>query len=228
MSSFGPSVSVVTTCFNEAEYVVDAIRSVAAQTHPVLEHVVVDDGSSDPAVATTLAAWPHLKVVRVTNRGMPNARNAGIIALDPCDFVVFLDADDWLEPNFVEATLDAACFSGADVVCPGLVRHDRHGIHEVAFPDVINPTVDELWNECHGYSCVLVRRDLLSEIGGFHGLTSGDCDWDFWIDVTARDAQIVYAPTHYHYRVHRDSWTRKFSKSERAANVAEMRRHHRR
>jgi glycosyltransferase involved in cell wall biosynthesis len=100
-------VSVVIPCYNHAHYLDEAIRSVLAQTHPLLEVIVVDDGSSDNT-SEVVARYPGVEYVYQENAGLAAARNTGI-RRSAGEYVVFLDADDRLLPPAVEANL--RCFS---------------------------------------------------------------------------------------------------------------------
>ena len=101
-------VSVVIPCFNLAAYLDDALQSVLDQSVPAIEIVVVDDGSDDEATRHMLASLrrPRTRVIRTSNRGVASARNTG---LEACrgHYVSFLDADDVLEPRFLERTVAA-------------------------------------------------------------------------------------------------------------------------
>ncbi len=216
-------VSVITTSFNEEAWIADAVRSVMAQTESALEHIVVDDGSSDATLAV-LDGFQHLRVLEVTNRGQAAAQNAGLIALDPrADWVVFLDGDDWLEPNFIEEALKVS--ARADVIFTGRRRHwDDGRVSAVSLPAVQNPTEADLWDACHGHSCAMVRRSRLVECGGLNTRMNGDHDWDLWIDLARRGATFAYTEaTHYHYRVRADSWSREFGEMYRPGNIASTR-----
>jgi glycosyltransferase involved in cell wall biosynthesis len=93
-------VSVITAAHNSAASIENCVRSVRAQTCRVLEHIVVDDGSSDRtwALLSQLALEvPNLTIMRQPNRGAGPARNAGIEAASG-RYIAFLDSDDvWLE-----------------------------------------------------------------------------------------------------------------------------------
>ncbi len=102
-----PLVSVVIPCYNQGQFLGDAIESVLAQTHPRVEIVVVDDGSSDNIV-DVVAHYPRVRCVRQENRGVAEARNAGFRATSG-QYVLFVDADDRLAPKAVEAHL--RCFA---------------------------------------------------------------------------------------------------------------------
>lgn len=101
----GPTVSVIIPAYNSAKYIGEAIESVFAQTYPVHEINVVDDGSTDDTakiVQEHVRAQEHkstgaqVKYIYQNNKGPAAARNAGIRAATG-DYIAFLDSDDiWL------------------------------------------------------------------------------------------------------------------------------------
>src|SRR5829696_2931566 len=99
-----PLVSVVVPCYNQARFLGEAIESVLAQSHPLFEVVVVDDGSTDDT-SEVAARYPGVRLVRQENRGLSGARNAGL-ARSRGEYVVFLDADDRLLPGALEAGVE--------------------------------------------------------------------------------------------------------------------------
>ena len=80
----------------------ETLRSVAAQTYPNIETVVIDDGSTDDTQAV-IAGFPVMSL-RTDGVGAAAARNAGLDAASG-DFVMFLDSDDLLEPDAIEALI---------------------------------------------------------------------------------------------------------------------------
>lgn len=98
-AKYGGLVSVVTASHNSASSIERCIRSVQAQTCRPLEHIVVDDGSSDHTMellADLVLEIPWLTVIRQPNRGAGPARNAGVEAAEG-RYIAFLDSDDiWL------------------------------------------------------------------------------------------------------------------------------------
>ena len=94
------SVGVVVTTYNHAHFLADALASVRDQVTPAQQVVVVDDGSTDHPEAVA-GSFAGVSTIRQPNRGLAAARNAGLRALDT-DYVIFLDADDRLEPRAIE------------------------------------------------------------------------------------------------------------------------------
>jgi glycosyltransferase involved in cell wall biosynthesis len=100
-----PRVSVLVPAFDAAGTIAQTLESVAAQDHPDLEVIVVDDGSRDATAAIAagfsgrFARW-HL--VRQANRGQPAALNHAL-AMATGKYVQFLDADDVLMPGKIAA-----------------------------------------------------------------------------------------------------------------------------
>ena len=103
------TVGIVVTTYNHARFLEEALASVVAQRVRANDVVVVDDGSTDDP-GSIVARFPDARLIRQPNRGLAAARNAGLKALTTSQ-VIFLDADDRLQPIAVEAGL--ACFARA-------------------------------------------------------------------------------------------------------------------
>lgn len=110
-------VSVVMPVYNGAECLAQCLDSVAAQTLADMEIICVDDGSTDatPAILARYAARdPRFRVVSQQNAGPGAARNTGM-AQATGEYLIFLDADDWFQPDFLETMVAKAEETGADV-----------------------------------------------------------------------------------------------------------------
>lgn len=93
------AVSAVIPAYNAAGCVGRAIRSVLAQTRPVIEILVIDDGSCDDTSSVAERFGPPVRVIRQANAGPSAARNRGAWAARG-EWLAFLDADDtWLPPK---------------------------------------------------------------------------------------------------------------------------------
>ena len=172
-----PKVSIIITCYNYGQYLAQAIDSALAQTYPNIEVVVVDDGSTDNSLEVAYDYGSKIKVVNQPHSGSPAvARNTGL-ANTTGELVVSLDADDWLEPNFVERTL------------PRMVRNNGVvGVHLTSSPTCSScrahhpkPNIRQI---AEGNCCAqtaLMRRQALLEVGGWADV--GYEDWNLWISI---------------------------------------------
>jgi glycosyltransferase involved in cell wall biosynthesis/SAM-dependent methyltransferase len=97
-------VSVIIPCFNQCRYLHKAIRSVTSQTYGHYQIIVVDDGSEDDTKSVA-ASFPGVEYVFQTRQGLSAARNKGIDH-STGDYLVFLDADDWLHSSALETNLN--------------------------------------------------------------------------------------------------------------------------
>jgi glycosyltransferase involved in cell wall biosynthesis len=95
-----PRISVVTSSYNQGEFIESTIRSVIAQDYPDVEHIVVDGMSTD-ATVEVLARYPHLRVIREPDRGQADAINKGF-RVATGDILCFLNSDDTFEPRALQ------------------------------------------------------------------------------------------------------------------------------
>ncbi len=91
------TIAVIIPCYNQADYLAEAIESALKQTLKPTEIVVIDDGSTDHT-ALVAGRYTEVSYYYQTNQGLPAARNAGITR-SVSDRLVFLDADDRLMPE---------------------------------------------------------------------------------------------------------------------------------
>src|SRR5262249_58971554 len=104
-------IAAIVTCRNLGRYLGEALESVERQTRPAAEILVVDDASDDVFTRQVLAriASGGTHVAAGRGRGASAARNLGA-RITTADYLVWLDADDLLEPEYFEqaaARLDA-------------------------------------------------------------------------------------------------------------------------
>ena len=114
-----PVISVIIPSYNTCDYISRCLDSVQKQTFTRIEIICVDDGSVDktPRILSRHAAMdPRIRVITLSeNHGVPFARN---LALDEAmgEYVYFLDSDDWIDPDYLEAMHSHAVKTGQNVV----------------------------------------------------------------------------------------------------------------
>lgn len=102
-----PLVTIVTSMYKVEKYISQCLESCISQTYKNIEVIVVDDGSPDKsgAIAEEFAQKDsRIKVIHQENGGFGAGRNTGLDAAQG-DYICFLDADDYLMPDFVEYML---------------------------------------------------------------------------------------------------------------------------
>jgi glycosyltransferase involved in cell wall biosynthesis len=199
-----PTVGIVITTYNHAHFLHDALDSVRSQTRAADAIVVVDDGSTDDPASVT-AAYPDVRLIRQDNRGLAAARNAGLAAI-VTTHVVFLDADDRLEPEAIAAGL--SCFAripDCGFVYGGHRYIDAAGeeIGERFEPPGDEPYLNLLRRNFIGmHATVMYRRDLLTGVGGFDERLRRCEDYDVYLRMARRHPVAAYPDLVADYRLH--------------------------
>lgn len=111
-------VSVIVPVYKAEAYLCQCLDSICGQSYRELEIVLVDDGSPDlcGAICDEYAAKDgRITVLHQKNAGISQARNVGLCAAEG-EFVLFVDSDDWIEPDTCEVAVAAAKTHKADIV----------------------------------------------------------------------------------------------------------------
>lgn len=192
-----PRFSVIVPLYNKADYVRHAVESIAAQTFRDYEAIVVDDGSTDNSLEVVKEFVERIDdrwtILTQKNAGVAAARNNGVAA-SKGEYLCFLDADDWWEPNsldemdkLIQEYPDAGLYAMNYVYYKpgkthvalklerGYINYPEAYLHSDAMP---------IWT---GAACM--PRKVFEEMGGFQvGIKLGE---DF----------LLWAMTALHYKV---------------------------
>lgn len=97
-------ISFIVPCYNAAKYLTDLIKSVQNQTNSNWELILIDDGSTDNTreIVDIFLNDKRIHYIYQNNNGVSNARNHGLKEARG-EYITFIDADDWIEKNFVES-----------------------------------------------------------------------------------------------------------------------------
>jgi glycosyltransferase involved in cell wall biosynthesis len=201
-------VSVIIPTFNRAEYAVEAVESVFAQTFTDFEVIVIDDGSTD-GTRERLASFrdfPNFQYSYQVNAGRSTARNQGI-AKARGEFLLFLDSDDRLLPNALADLLDLAARQQAAEMIVGQTQFVDEQLRQfaslsptveggMAYPDLINERFFLL------PGAFVVKKTSLEKIGVFDALVEPCEDYDFALraalhgEVACADVPVVQHRMH--------------------------------
>jgi GT2 family glycosyltransferase len=195
-------LSVVIPAFNAATTIRSAVASVLRQTVPVLEVIVVDDGSTD-ATAQVVEAIddPRVRYISRTNGGPSAARNAGIAAARG-EWVGFLDSDDLWLPRYVEtatAALDAAPNPGFAYTDAYVFDVGRHQIRVQSAMDAIVPPPPDRAS----FLAAVIRRNfvftsavvpvaVLGAVGGYDETLRLSEEYDLWLRILVAGFDAVW------------------------------------
>jgi hypothetical protein len=203
-------VTVVIPCFRQAHFLPEAIESVLAQDHGVVEIVVVDDGSPDN-VGEVAARYPGVKCLRQPNGGLAAARNAGLEEATG-EFVLFLDADDRLLPEAVGRGLEELEADPGAMMAAGIWQLiGEEGEPLPADPPQQPPDAfPALLESCFisTPAAVLYRRELFRQIGGFDSSVSASADYDLYLRTAASFPVRLHPHVVAEYRRHGANMTR--------------------
>jgi glycosyltransferase involved in cell wall biosynthesis len=208
-----PKVSVVTTTYNCATYIVTTVECVLAQTWRDFEYIVIDDGSTDNTRELLEPYLDRITYIHQENMRYSPARNRGIRAAHG-EYLAFLDSDDLWEPTKLEkqvAVLDqhpevALVHTRTDFI-DTQGQPTRFSGMQVFGPEgdqvVIGDPRKELFFGAHVLtpSSAMVRRSMLDAAGAFDETLSYGEDWDVWVRL-AQYGSFAYIPEVLsHYRV---------------------------
>lgn len=113
-----PLVSIIVPVYNAVPYLSDCLASLARQSYDNIEIVLVDDGSTDqsgPLCDSFALAHKKSKVFHIKNCGLSGARNYGLEHSDG-EFILFVDADDYVADDCIQTAINAAEAENADAV----------------------------------------------------------------------------------------------------------------
>lgn len=127
-------VSMIVPIYNAEAYIERCVDSICSQTYQNIEIILVDDGSVDNSCRLCKeksSSDSRIRVLHQSNQGVVSARNTGIDASNG-KYLMFVDADDWIEPDMVEELLRG--ISDADIISSG-VFWEKYFEKEVDYRD---------------------------------------------------------------------------------------------
>jgi glycosyltransferase involved in cell wall biosynthesis len=206
-----PKVSVIIPCYNQGEYIDEAVDSVLSQTFHDIEIIIVNDGSTDGFTNEKLKNYnkPNSKVIYTANLGLSAARNNGI-RISKGKYILPLDADDKIAISYIDkavSILDNEIEIG--VVTPNQVIFfgAKNGLEGNAREGGTELFIGHFNNQV---SCSVFRKVAWQTCGGYdESMRDGFEDWEFWLRLTNTGLKIatIKEPLFF-YRIKKESmWT---------------------
>lgn len=206
-------VSIIIPCYNDAQYIEQAVQSALDQTYPYKEIIVVDDGSNAETKTVLKKLEPKITLlITQENQGQSTARNVGINAASG-EFILVLDSDDYFEPSFCEEAV-AILQSNfeAKIVTSHVRRFTDDKTLDLFVPSGGDITVFVLYNGASGSS--MFRKSDALEVGAYdEQMRKGFEDWEFYIRLLADGGYAHVIPKVYlNYRIRPNSTTSRANK----------------
>ena len=205
---FNPLITVYITNYNYAKYLKNSIESVLNQTYTNFELIIIDDGSTDNSadILDKYKSFPKIKILFQKNKGL-NVSNNIALKLSKGEYITRLDADDWLDENFLEVMVNkikkdpkiGMIFCNYFLVNnKGIIQGQffRHDFRKVKLLD----------QPAHG-ACSMINTKCLKLIGGYNEKFKSQDGVDLWIRLIQKyKIKNINLPLFY-YRQHGNNLT---------------------
>ena len=207
-----PLVSILSPCYNVEMFLPQCLDSIVNQTYTNLQIVLIDDGSKDNTwgiLQDYSSKDSRIEVYHQENQGVASTRNK---LLDKVrgEYVLFVDSDDWIEPNMIEFLLDKATMGGYGIVTCAMIRNNEP-FNNVAYRE-------EVWNQDNvvkeflrhiifngSLPNKLVRSSLFDRIRLDCGISYGEDALFIWQVMQKVEKVLITNKCLYHYRMNESS-----------------------
>lgn len=221
-----PSVSVILPTYNRARYIAEAIGSILSQSHPALEVVVVDDGSTDGTAAIVEGFGAAVTYLRQENAGKLTAIATGLDHVGG-DLVWIMDDDDIAPPDAIR-DLAAPFAANPEIVMSygRMTKFSGEGasLREALldYPEDSRPFFIRLMEGCFvtGHPCVMVRRDAMEAVRPFDTTIFASVDYYLHLHVAQQGPVAAVDPVVLRQRQHdglRGPLENRYGEAERVA-----------
>jgi len=201
-----PLVSIIVPCYNQAQYLDEALQSVLVQTYNNWECIIVNDGSPDNTEEVAkkwIKTDNRFKYLYQENGGVSSARNLGITHASG-EYILPLDADDKIAESYVEL---AVLFFIEDpilkvVYCKAVKFGDENGLWNLD-----QFSLENLAKTNMIFCSAMYRKTNWIKIGGYDiNMQYGWEDWEFWISLLKYGGDVKQIDkVGFYYRVNKKS-----------------------
>lgn len=203
-------VSVIMPCYNDGQYIEEAIESVLNQSYKDIELIIIDDGSDDEYTIKVINKISHekIKVLHTDHLRPAGARNYGI-SLSTGKYILPVDSDDKIEPTYIEQAVNI--LEGNPEIGIVYCQADLFGEQSGRW-DLPNYSFETMLLDNIVFVTALFYKEDWEKAGGFNTtMDSGMEDYDFWLSILGLGKQIYQIPEIlFHYRIKKVSRTTQF------------------
>ena len=225
-------ISIIVPAYNVEKFIAKCIETIIEQTYTNFELILVNDGSNDKTgdICDSFAKIDlRIKVIHQDNKGLVNARKSGL-GISSGKYVLYIDGDDYVEPDFCKLLIKETINFDADIVIGGYIRNYRGRMKIVN--NILpagryeNESIEKIWKKMiftgdffsHGISTYswgkLFKRDILIPIQMSipSDITIGEdaaCVYPF---ISKTSKMVITSASNYHYVQHQSSMLKSFSK----------------
>lgn len=210
---YNNKVTVYILNHNYAKYLDQSIKSVINQTYKDIELIIIDNNSKDESkkIIEKYRNKKNIKIIYQRNYRLSKSNNIAIKNSDG-NYIMRLDADDWLDPFAVEILVNVLKKnSKTDIVYPDyyLTNNDGEVIEQVRRNYQKKVKLKD--QPSHG-ACTLIRKDFLKKIGGYDETFTRNDGYDLWLSsIKKTEIENINLPLFY-YRRHSDNLTSNYNK----------------
>lgn len=204
-------VTILSPCYNVEKFLPKCLDSIINQTYRDLQIVMIDDGSRDNTwsiLQEYAAKDSRIEIYHQENQGVATTRN-NLLDKVKGDYVLFVDSDDWIEPDMVQFLVTKATENKAKVAMCGMVVNDTPVKKEyteslLSQEECVraflfhNEMRGSLWNK-------LVATSLLHNVRFHCGISYGEDALFCWYFLQNAKAIVMTDKQLYHYRMNMDS-----------------------
>lgn len=226
-------ISIVIPVYNSEKYLTKCHHSLLEQTYPFIEVIYVNDGSTDSSkeileklISEQVNSYPVFKIINQKNQGVSQARNQGI-SVAQGDYLLFVDSDDYVAPDFCEKMWHLVEKNEADIGICNYYLVKTNGLYANHLPSTIQPSQNHfkdlpaailsiigangfkgfVWNKIYKASCL--KEIMFSK--EIHYLE----DLIFNLQLFNQVKKIVYTTESlYYYRLHEESAVQTFNEKQ--------------
>jgi glycosyltransferase involved in cell wall biosynthesis len=210
-----PLVSIIVPCYNQAQYLGEALESILNQTYTDWECIIVNDGSPDNTEEVAqewVAKDARFIYLYKENGGLSSARNAGI-AIAKGEFILPLDADDKISINYTELAIET--FEKNTSLTLVYCKAEKFGEETGSW----NLPAFSLFNLARGnmiFCSSFFRKRDWELVGGYDiNMKYGSEDWEFWISILKNGGEVKrLEEVGFYYRVKLVSMVKQFKEDK--------------